>query len=165
MLCAGARNACRSNQHRRKNMNPKIIAIDFDGCLVTNMYPEIGEPINETIDMLIAEQKAGAKVILWTCRQDDKLRAAVQWSAKHGIYLDAINENLPERIKFFGGDTRKVFADEYWDDRAVKTPPASRGMRKTRPRNEFYEDEQTRDTQRSEYCGLYGNCKTTAGTH
>ena len=31
---------------------------------------------------------------------------------------DAVNENLPERIEFFGGDCRKVGADVYIDDRA-----------------------------------------------
>ena len=33
--------------------NPKIIAVDFDGCLATNNFPDIGEPILETIDVLI----------------------------------------------------------------------------------------------------------------
>lgn len=38
---------------------------------------------------------------------------------EQNIHLDAVNENLPEIIEAFGGDTRKVFANEYWDDRAV----------------------------------------------
>ena len=29
--------------------HPKIIAVDFDGCLVTNRFPEVGEPIPATI--------------------------------------------------------------------------------------------------------------------
>jgi len=29
---------------------------------------------------------------------------------------------IPEIIKSFGGDPRKIFADEYWDDRAVRIP-------------------------------------------
>lgn len=28
-----------------KDKTPKIIAVDFDGTLCTNAYPEIGEPI------------------------------------------------------------------------------------------------------------------------
>jgi hydroxymethylpyrimidine pyrophosphatase-like HAD family hydrolase len=54
------------------NNYPKIIAVDFDGCLVTNKWPKIGEPIAETIDALKAEQANGAKVILWTCRSEEK---------------------------------------------------------------------------------------------
>ncbi|MDR1572806.1 MAG: hypothetical protein LBS24_00650 [Clostridiales Family XIII bacterium] len=105
------------------NNHPKIIAVDFDGCLVTNKWPEIGEPIVETIDALKAEQAAGAKVILWTCRSEEKTKEAADRCAANGIHLDAVNENIPEMVAFFGGeDTRKIFADEYWDDRAVRMP-------------------------------------------
>lgn len=102
--------------------NLKIIAVDFDGCLVTNQYPDIGEPIQKTIDALKAEQAEGAKVILWTCRRDEQQTAAVDWCAQHGIHLDAVNRNLPEIVAAFGGETIKVFANEYWDDRAVRMP-------------------------------------------
>lgn len=30
-----------------------------------------------------------------------------------------VNEAEPQRVAFFGGDGRKIGADEYWDDRAV----------------------------------------------
>lgn len=103
--------------------HPKIIAVDFDGCLVTNRFPDIGEPIPETISALKHEQENGAKVILWTCRRDDQLTAATDWCVQQGIRLDAVNRNLPEIVEAFGGDTVKVFANEYWDDRAVKMPP------------------------------------------
>lgn len=97
----------------------KIIALDFDGCIVTNKYPEIGEPIEKNIRRLKEEQAAGAKVVLWTNRRGDYLDAAVAFCEDQGIRLDAVNSNLPEIIKAFGGDTRKIFANEYWDDRAV----------------------------------------------
>ena len=102
-----------------KEVRPKIIAVDFDGCLVTNKFPEVGDPINKTISRLKQEQANGAKVILWTNRRDKPLDDAVKFCKEQGIHLDAINANLPEIIEAFGGDTRKVFANEYWDDRAV----------------------------------------------
>jgi hypothetical protein len=102
----------------------KIIAVDFNGCLVENKYPDIGEPIRETIEALKAEQAQGARVILWTCRRDQPLTAAVDWCKAQGIRLDTANANLPEMVKAFGGDTIKVYADEYWDDRAVRMPPS-----------------------------------------
>jgi hypothetical protein len=100
----------------------KIIAVDFDGCLVVNAFPKIGAEIPETVRRLKEEQRNGARVILWTCRRSDNLTAAIEWCGQRGIYLDAVNENPPDIIEAFGGDTRKVFANEYWDDRAVRMP-------------------------------------------
>jgi len=103
-------------------MNPKIIAVDFDGTLAENAWPGIGAPIQDTIDALKAEQAAGCVTILWTNRTGERLAEAVAWCAAQGIRLDYINENTPGMIEFFGGDCRKVFANEYWDDRAVRMP-------------------------------------------
>ena len=97
----------------------KIIAVDFDGCLVVNKYPDVGEPIEKNIQKLKDEQAAGAKAILWTNRVEKYLEDALAFCELHGIIFDAVNENLPEIIEAFGGDPRKIFANEYWDDRAV----------------------------------------------
>ena len=96
-----------------------IIAVDFDGTLCKNKYPEIGEPNTTVIDALLRRQKYGTKIILWTCRRGKYLKAAVKWCKEHGIVFDAVNRNLPEMRKAFKNDTRKVFANEYWDDKAV----------------------------------------------
>jgi len=103
-------------------MKAKIIAVDFDGCLCTNKFPDIGEPIFETINRAKLEQASGARLILWTCRRDERLTAAVEWCKYLNLHFEAVNENLPDIIKTFGGDTRKIFATEYWDDRAVRMP-------------------------------------------
>lgn len=100
-------------------MDNKIIAVDFDGTLCENKYPEIGEPITPVIEALLNEQKNGTKIILWTCRCDGELNAAVEWCKEHGIVFDAVNDHLPEMKEKFCNNTRKVFANEYWDDRAV----------------------------------------------
>lgn len=105
------------NEKRRK-----AIAVDFDGCICTNEYPEIGVPNWDVIDRLKAEQAAGAELILWTCREGIYLAAAVAACENWGLRFDAINENLPSWIVAWGNDPRKVGADEYWDDRAVKKP-------------------------------------------
>ncbi len=97
----------------------KIIAVDFDGCLVINKWPEVGAPIEKNINKLKAEQADGAKVILWTNRVGEALEKALEFCKEQGIHLDAVNENLPEIVEAFGGDCRKIFANEYWDDRAV----------------------------------------------
>ena len=104
------------------NDRPKIIAVDFDGTLAADAWPDIGAPIQSVIDALKVEQAARCKTVLWTNRTGEKLEAAVAWCAAQGIALDAVNENLPHMIEFFGGDTRKIFANEYWDDRARLMP-------------------------------------------
>lgn len=97
---------------------PKILAIDFDGCLCTNRWPEIGEPNRDIMLAALDLQKSGWKLILWTCRTGDKLTEAVDWCRRYGLEFDAVNENLPEVIEAFGADCRKITATEYWDDRA-----------------------------------------------
>ncbi len=97
----------------------KIIAVDFDGTLCGNKWPEIGEANEELIDYLRDRQKNGDKLILWTCRVGDMLQKAVEWCKEKELVFDAINENLPEIIKNFGSDTRKIFANEYIDDRNI----------------------------------------------
>lgn len=100
-------------------MDYKIIAVDFDGALCENKWPEIGEANKEMITYLKDRQANGDKIILWTCRADDMLRKSVDWSAEQGLIFDAVNENLPEIVASFGTDTRKIFANEYIDNRNV----------------------------------------------
>ena len=95
----------------------KIIAIDFDDTLFKTKWPDILEPIWEVIERAKEEQRNGAKLILWTCRCGEYLDEAVVACRLVGLIFDAVNENLPESIETFDGtDSRKVFANEYWDD-------------------------------------------------
>lgn len=96
-----------------------VIAVDFDGCLCESKWPEIGEANTTIIQALLRRQERGAKLILWTCRNGKLLGEAVAWCEEQGLHFDAVNENLPERIAEYGSDSRKVSADEYWDDKAV----------------------------------------------
>lgn len=95
----------------------KIIAVDFDGTLCENKWPEIGEINSHLFQLLTYEKSRGNKIILWTCRSGDRLTEAVNWCKEHGLEFDAVNENLPEAIEEFGLDTRKIFAHVYIDDR------------------------------------------------
>ena len=95
----------------------RAIAIDFDGTLCENEYPDIGEPNWNVIYQAIQEQKYGSGLILWTCREGELLYNALEACA--GLYFDAINESLPEWKEHFGTSPRKVGANEYWDDKAV----------------------------------------------
>lgn len=93
-----------------------IIAVDFDGCLCKHAFPEIGAANEDVIQVLIQARTDGNKLILWTCREGKKLVEAVQWAQVHGLYFDAVNENVPE-LKNQDFAIRKVYADCYLDDR------------------------------------------------
>lgn len=103
-----------------------IIAVDFDGTLCSNAWPGIGAPRKGVIEYVKHQRQNGAKLILWTNRVGEKLDAAVAWCREHGLEFDAVNENLPDIVEQFGGDCRKVFADVYLDDKAMKPEEAER---------------------------------------
>ena len=95
---------------------PTIYAVDFDGTLCENKWPEIGPPNQPLIDFLISRRAAGDKLILYTMREGEKLNEAVAWCENHGLSFDTLNDNLPEMKAFYGNNPRKVFADYYIDD-------------------------------------------------
>ena len=111
----------------RETKPDDIIAVDFDGTLVTNAWPEIGTPIISVIEYVKRRQKNGARLILWTNRTGEPLSKALAWCEENGIVLSAVNENLPDIIEAFGGDCRKIFANEYLDDRAVLPDTVGKG--------------------------------------
>ncbi len=96
-----------------------IIAVDFDGTLCEDRWPEIGPANWRIIFALMRRRAEGDKIILWTCREGELLDKAVSWCINHRLHLDAVNANLPEMIEKYGNDCRKVYADEYWDDKAL----------------------------------------------
>ena len=96
-----------------------IYAVDFDGCLCRNAYPDIGEPNVRLIRDLMRLRQKGNYIILWTCREGEKLDDAVQWCGRFGLVFDAVNDNLPMIIQAYG-DSRKVYADYYIDDKATR---------------------------------------------
>ena len=105
-----------------------IIAVDFDGTLCENKWPEIGAPKWNTIATLIAAQAAGARLILWTNRVGARLAEAVEWCRNRELEFDAVNENLPEIKAAFTTDCRKVYADIYLDDKAAQPSAAVLGQ-------------------------------------
>lgn len=100
----------------------KIYAVDFDGTLCENKWPEIGEPIQEMINYCIKLREQGHKLILWTCRKDEKLKEAVKWCNERGLFFHAVNENLPDEIVKYNNDPRKVGADYFIDDKNLFIP-------------------------------------------
>lgn len=98
---------------------PKIVAVDFDGTLCKDAYPNIGDPLPYSLYYIKKLAAAGNIIILHTCRNGALLDAAVAWCKERGIVFDYINENVPDNINRYGGDTRKIYADIYVDTNAV----------------------------------------------
>lgn len=104
-----------------KYERPYIIAVDFDGTLCRANYPGIGEPNVFVITEMKRRQAMGCFIILWTCRNGKQLDEALNWCAERGIHFDAVNEHCPRIVEIYKGHVvgMKIFADEYWDDKAV----------------------------------------------
>lgn len=97
---------------------PPIIAVDFDGTLVQDNFPEIGAERRNFCGVIRKLQSIGIRTILWTSRTGKALEEAVTWCEDHDLHFTTVNENVPEVIELTGGiDTRKVYADAYFDDR------------------------------------------------
>lgn len=92
-----------------------IIAVDFDGTLAYH-----GRPNSLLFERLIAERQCGNRVVLWTTREGPRLREAVEFCKKNGLYFDAVNRNVPEALRLLGHDSRKIYADLYIDDKSIK---------------------------------------------
>lgn len=94
------------------------IAIDFDGTIVENEYPEIGKPKIFAFDTLKSLQKNGHRLILWTFRYGKPLEEAVAFCEENGIIFYAVNKSFPEE-EFDFKVSRKISADIFIDDRNI----------------------------------------------
>jgi len=101
-----------------------IVAVDFDGVLCKDAFPEIGEPNYRVISFVRELIDDGHEVVLWTCRVDRRLVEAVKWCHDRGLYFCAVNDNAPSNKakyeKEYPNGTRKVFADVYLDDKSAE---------------------------------------------
>lgn len=94
-----------------------IIAVDFDGTIVTHEYPNIGKEIPFAIDTLKRLQKEGQhQLIMWSVREGQLLNEAVEYCRSRGLEFYAVNSNYPEGEEITG-QTRKLNAELFIDDR------------------------------------------------
>lgn len=104
-----------------------IVAVDYDGTLFEGSYPDIGNPILPVFEKVKEFQKAGAEIILWTCREAGTLQQAIDRCCVCGLEFDAINDNAPAHAAYVTKTlkenghifaNRKVYADIYVDDKS-----------------------------------------------
>lgn len=94
----------------------KIYSFDFDGTIVKNKFPDIGEPIQDVIQIAIMAKLKGDYVILNTMREGKYLEDALKFCKSVGIEFDAVNDNLEHMKEFYQNNPRKIYADYYIDD-------------------------------------------------
>ena len=96
------------------------IAVDFDGTIVEERYPDIGDErpfATETLRMLIRDKH---KLILWTVREGKLLEDAVNWCKDRGVEFYAVNKDYPEEKEEWNNHfSRKIKADIWIDDRNI----------------------------------------------
>jgi Predicted hydrolases of the HAD superfamily len=92
------------------------VAVDFDGTIVENAYPAIGQEMLFAFETMKLLQRKGFHLILWTYRDGKPLEEAVEFCRQHGVEFYAVNKNYAEEVL---DDTvsRKIDADIYIDDK------------------------------------------------
>ena len=95
-----------------------LIAVDFDGTIVTHKYPAIGEEIPFAVDTLKMLIRDRHKLILWSVREGHLLDEAVAWCKERGIEFYAVNKDYPEETTENNQHfSRKLKVDIFIDDR------------------------------------------------
>ena len=96
-----------------------ILAIDFDGTIVKNSWPDIrkAEVIPEAQEAIQLLHDAGYLIIIWSCREGKDKEYAKIILTNNDIPFDFFNENPRVCIEEYNNDPRKIGADWYIDDK------------------------------------------------
>lgn len=87
--------------------------------MVRHAYPQVGEDVPYAAAGLRMCVDCNCRLVLWTMRSGDTLKAAVAWYAAHELPLWGINSN-PEQHEWTSSP--KVYAQLYVDDAALGAP-------------------------------------------
>lgn len=117
-------------------VKPTLIAIDFDGTITDGSFPKVGKARPHAFEVMKELQKAGYKLILNTCRENNGhkiseqyLTDAVNFCKENGVEFRSVNETLIED-EFRPNGGRKVYASVYIDDRNLGGFPGWLEVRK-----------------------------------
>lgn len=96
-----------------------IVGVDFDGTIADHVYPKTGDPVPRAFYWMKRFIDAGAKLVLWTMRDADTLKEAVEYCRSRGIEFWGVNEN-PEQFEWTLSP--KAYCNVYVDDMAACCP-------------------------------------------
>lgn len=97
--------------------NKLVIAVDFDGTIVTAEYPRIGKVRNGAKEVITKWYNEGHTIVINSCRSGNMHKEMVVALVHNGIPFHYVSENSQALIDLYGGDTRKISADIYFDDK------------------------------------------------
>lgn len=100
-------------------MKRLTLAVDFDGTIVEEGFPNIGAIKPRTLEFMKQAFEKGHLVIIWTARSGEHLIKAHEFLIENEIPFHYINENPEDPYFIAGSQGRKIFAHYYLDDRAV----------------------------------------------
>jgi hypothetical protein len=115
---------------KNKPMKPQVLAVDFDGTVVTHEFPYVGKEIGaeQVLKKLLTN---GHKIVLNTMRghstlspypnnlSNSVLDDAKNWFKERNIPLYGVNEHPTQKN---WTSSPKVYANQYIDDAAVGIP-------------------------------------------
>ena len=97
-----------------------IIAVDFDGILCEDNFPDIGTPRYDVISLVRQLIDKGNEVVLWTTRNGEELTKAIEWCTNYGLHFCNVNGPAPSNEEEYRDkyptQSRKIYADVYIDD-------------------------------------------------
>ena len=99
------------------------IAVDFDGTIVEDRYPQIGKERPFAVATLKQLMNDGHHLILWTVRKGERLDEAVKWCEDRGVRFFAVNKDFDDDELDQLHQSRKIKADLFIDDRSVTGLP------------------------------------------
>ena len=106
-------------------LNKEIkITVDFDNTCALEDFPLVGADVPYAVETLKRLASNGVKLILWTCRQNEQLKDAVEWFRRNDILLFGVNEDPQpdETLAALYGIPRKIIGDFNIDDRNLGCP-------------------------------------------
>lgn len=100
-------------------MKPLILAIDFDGTIVKEIFPKIGHLRRDAVKYIRKLYDEGHYIIIWTCREGVYKAEMEHFLNANNIPYHKVNDSNPEAVEKYGWSPRKVGADIYIDDRGI----------------------------------------------
>jgi hypothetical protein len=94
-----------------------VIAIDFDGTIVYDKFPDIGEIKPNAKEIINQLYNEGNIIIIWTCRYSIHEYKAKIFLENNDIKFHYINMHVPELTEKYKNDTRKLSYDVLIDDK------------------------------------------------
>ena len=101
----------------KKKKTGYVIAIDFDGTIVTHEYPYVGKDIHLAKDVIKMLIENGHRCFLYTMRDGSELLDAIEYCKENELEMCGWNES-PEQFS----NSPKQYGTFYIDDAAIGCP-------------------------------------------